>query len=252
MTDKNKLIKKRIIAVIVIIAIIAVSVFLTIFMGKKIYAFATNAEVVRSFVDKHFIKSRLLFIAITIFQIIIAFIPGEAVELAAGYAFGPVEGSVLCLIGAAIGTVIVFFIVRKFGMKAVRLFFSQEKMDKLKFLKASKKRDILMFILMFIPGTPKDVFSYFAGLTDISLLKWIIISTVARIPSIVTSCIGASFVGENRIITACIVFGVTLLISLGGMLIYNKGLPKDTENDRLRENRNSSEQEKDAFPGDKA
>ncbi len=252
MTEKKKLLKKRITAITVIVIILAVSVFLTIVMGKRIVAFATNSEKVRSFVDAHYFESRLLFILVTVIQIILAFIPGEAVELAAGYAFGPVEGSILCLIGAMIGGTLVFLIVRKFGIKAVRLFFSKEKTDKLKFLKASPKRDFWMFMLMFIPGTPKDLFSYFAGLTDIPVLKWIILSTVARIPSIVTSSIGASYMGENKVITAVIVFGITLVISLAGLFIYNKICDKRSKNqqgsedDGLRENRDSEVAEKDS------
>ncbi|MBR1862038.1 MAG: TVP38/TMEM64 family protein [Lachnospiraceae bacterium] len=218
----KKLIGKRVVVILVILLLLAVSALLTVFFGKRILGFVTNAELVRGFVDRYWLRSRLVFIAITVFQIMLAFIPGEPVELAAGYAFGVFEGTVLCLIGAAIGSTIDFLIVKTFGMKALRVFFPQEKIDRLKFLKASRKRDFWMFMLMFIPGTPKDILSYVAGLTDISLLRWVVIATVARIPSILTSCVGASALGENKIVFAIVVFGVTLLISLGGMFIYNK------------------------------
>ena len=220
--DDKKIIKKRITVILIIVFILALSALLTVFLGKKILGFVTNADLVRSFVDRYGIKSRIIFVCITVFQILLAFIPGEPIELAAGYAFGAFEGTVLCLIGVAIGSAANFLIVRAFGMKAVKLFFSDEKIAKLKFLKASKKRDFWMFMLMFIPGTPKDILSYFAGLTDISLTKWLIISTIARIPSVITSTMGASALGEKRILFAGICFGVTLFISLLGMFIYNK------------------------------
>jgi uncharacterized membrane protein YdjX (TVP38/TMEM64 family) len=220
--DNRKIIKKRILVITIITLIITASVVLSICLGEKIIAFVTNAEAVRNLVDKYPFKTRLIFLAITITQIILAFIPGEPVELAAGYAFGAFEGTVLCLIGAMIGSTIDFMIVKLFGMKIVKVFFSDEQIGKLKFLKASKKRDFWMFMIMFIPGTPKDALSYVAGLTDISLLKWILIATFARLPSVITSCVGASALGENRILFAVIVFGITLLISLAGWFIYNK------------------------------
>ncbi len=219
--DKN-LIKKRIITVIVIVLILALSAVISVFMGRRILGFVTDAGAVREFVGRYGLWSRLIFVLITVVQIILAFIPGEPVELAAGYAFGAFEGTVLCLIGVAIGSTVDFLLVRKFGMKVILLFFTKEKIDKLKFLKASAKRDFWMFMLMFIPGTPKDILSYIAGLTDIPLLKWIILATVARIPSVITSCIGASALGEKKIVTAVVVFGITLVVSLAGMFIYNR------------------------------
>ena len=42
-------------------------------------------------------------IAVTAIQVVIAFIPGELVEIAAGYAFGAIPGLILVLIGNIIG-----------------------------------------------------------------------------------------------------------------------------------------------------
>ena len=55
--------------------------------------------------------------------------------------------------------------------------FPIEKIEQLRFLNTVQKRDALMFLLMFIPGTPKDLLSYFVPLTDMPLRTWLFITT---------------------------------------------------------------------------
>ena len=154
-------------------------------------------------------------------QIVIAVIPGEPFEIAAGYAFGAVEGTIICMLGSAIGGTMVFLLVKKFGIKLVEVFISVDKINSLRFLKDDKKRDILMFLLFFIPGTPKDALSYFAGLTKMDIKTWILITTIAKFPSIVTSTVGGNAIGKSDYIFAVIVFAVTLVISGIGLAFYN-------------------------------
>ena len=62
-------------------------------------------------------KSRIVYAAMVCFQVIVAIIPGEPLELAAGYAFGAFEGTLICLAGIFIGSMIVFsLLVRRFGL----------------------------------------------------------------------------------------------------------------------------------------
>ena len=75
---------------------------------------------------------------------------------------------------------------------------------------------------MFIPGTPKDLLSYFAGLTDIKLGRWLVISTIARLPSVITSTIGGNAVGEQNYLFAVLVFAGTLAVSALGLWIYQR------------------------------
>jgi uncharacterized membrane protein YdjX (TVP38/TMEM64 family) len=74
---------------------------------------------------------------------------------------------------------------------------------------------------MLIPGTPKDLLSYFVGLTEMKLSEWLIITTIARIPSVATSTIGGNALGEGNYITAITVFAITAVVSILGILIYN-------------------------------
>ena len=104
----------------------------------------------------------------------------------------------------------------------VEVFFSEEKLHRIKFLKTTPKRDFIFFIIFMIPGTPKDLLCYFAGLTDIRLSLWLLICSLGRLPSIVTSTVGGDALGTSNYLFAAAVFAITLVISLVGLLFYKK------------------------------
>ncbi len=192
------------------------------FIGRPMIRFVEEPDLFRAWVDSHGVWGRLAFIGMTVLQIVVAFIPGEPLEIGAGYAFGFWEGTFLCLVSILVGSALVFLLVRRFGMLLVEVFFSREKIQSLKFLHHSPRRDMLIFLILFIPGTPKDLLSYVAGLTDIRLSRWLLIATVARIPSVITSTAGGSLMGEQNYLFAILVFAGTLAVSGLGVLIYRQ------------------------------
>ena len=139
----------------------------------------------------------------------------------AGFAFGPVLGTLLCYAGIAIASALVFALTRKFGVKLVEAFISRERINQLRFLNTERKRDLLIFLVFFIPGTPKDILTYFVGLTQIKFGTFLAISLVARIPSVVTSTFSGHLLGEKNYGVAIVIYAVTAIVSLLGMLGYN-------------------------------
>ena len=199
------------------------------YIGVPMVRFAENPELFRSWVDKSGIWSRLLCVGMVVLQVIVAFIPGEAVELAAGYAFGALEGTVLSMIGILIGSWIIFLLVRRYGVKIVEIFFSKKDISQIRFLKNSRKTLVLSFVLMVIPGTPKDFLSYFAGLTRLTQKQWLLVVMVARLPSVLTSTLTGAAAGQRRYTLALILLAVTLFISLLGILYYRKICKEENE-----------------------
>lgn len=191
-------------------------------IGKPMIQFASEPPKFRLWVSEHGVFGKMAFVFMIMFQVIIALVPGEPLEIVAGYAFGVIEGTLLAMLGIFLGSVIVFFLVRKFGIKLLEVFFTYEKIKSAKFLQNRKKVAALVFLMFFLPGTPKDLLTYFVGLTDIKYKHFLLIATVARIPSLVTSTIGGGLLGTQKYTFAIIVFGVTLLISIIGWYIYNK------------------------------
>ena len=112
----------------------------------------------------------------------------------------------------------------------VEVFVDIEKINQLRFLNTDKKRDLLIFLAFFIPGTPKDLLTYFVGLTEIKLGTFLVLSMIARIPSIVSSTFGGHLLGEGEYLLAIAIYAVTAIISLLGILGYNWWIRKKKPN----------------------
>ncbi len=215
--------KKRIFALCCVLVVLVVFCLLTYFVGKPILAvLRENPDQLRAHMDSYGVGGYFVMIGIVIMQVVIAFIPGEPVEVAAGVVFGAWWGAALCLIGSALAAALVFTLVKKYGMKLVYLFFSREKVEEVAFLNDSGKLNLLLFVLFLIPGTPKDVLTYFAGVTSIKLPAFLLITTVARIPSVLSSTLFGSKLMEERYLAAAIIYGVTIVLSVMGVLWYKK------------------------------
>lgn len=208
--------------------ILSIAVFLMFcilvgwFIGVPMVRMARDPQQFQAWVDRSGIWGKLLFVGMVYLQVIVALIPGEPLELAGGYAFGALEGTLLSMAGIVLGSWTIFSLVRRLGPRFVEVFFPEKEMKRLSFLKNPKKAKVLAFILMTIPGTPKDLLSYFAGLTPLTLKQWLSIVVVARIPSLVTSTVSGGAAGEENYLLAGITLAITLTLSILGMLYYRK------------------------------
>ncbi|MBE6737040.1 MAG: TVP38/TMEM64 family protein [Ruminococcaceae bacterium] len=216
--------KRKIFSVISIIVLLAVTGWLTIFVWKWLSEF--SQEGFRDYINSFGVWGWLVLLGLQILQVFVALIPGELLESAAGFAFGPFLGTVICYVGVAIGSAIIFFLTRRFGIKLVEIFVAREKINELRFLKTPQRRNLFIFLVFFIPGTPKDLLTYFVGLTDIKFISFLSISLFARIPSVLSSTFGGHLIGEEKYIGAIALYTITGIISLAGLMIYNKTLKK--------------------------
>ncbi len=192
----------------------------------------SDTDAFQGFVEKNYILSAIALIIICAFQVIVALIPGELVEIAAGYAFGAIPGALICLTGITLGSVCVLLLTRKFGRRFVESLYPREKIDSLPILNDPKKRNAFTALLFLIPGTPKDLITYIIGITEMSIPLYLLIATVARLPSIIMSTIGGHALGDNKFVHALIAFIVSGVISLVGYLIYTRISKKRKKNDK--------------------
>lgn len=211
--------KKKLKILVIGIALAAMTAM--VWLMRPMLQFVSEPEQFRAWVDSYGLLGPLAYIGMVVLQVIVAVIPGEPFEIAAGYAFGAVEGTILSMIACTLGSVIVFLLVRRYGMRVAELFFSREKLQSVGFLKTNPKRDVLFLLIFMIPGTPKDLLCYFAGLTDLRFPVWLLICSFGRLPAIITSTIGGNALGTENYWFAAGVFAAALAISGIGILVYN-------------------------------
>lgn len=229
--------RKRAVALVCLGLAVVVMVAIFWFVGRPMLQFVSQPDQFREWVDSHGLWGRLAFVGMMMFQVFVAIIPGEPLEIGAGYAFGVLEGTLLCVLATSLSGTLIFLIVKKFGMKFVTLFVSEEKIHSLKFLQNTRRLDLIAFLLFFIPGTPKDVLTYIVGLTPMRLSTWIFITTVARLPSVITSTVGGNALGTQEYLFAVIVFAATAVISGVGVLVYRKITQHHQKKEALRQER---------------
>ena len=136
------------------------------FVGRPLISHLRAPEEFRQWMDSHGWLGRLAFVGISVLQIVVAIIPGEPVEMFAGYAFGFWLGTALCEAGILLGGALVYAFVHRFGRRVLDIFFSREKINSLRFLRDEKRLGFWVFILFVIPGSPKDIMTNVVPLTS--------------------------------------------------------------------------------------
>ncbi len=214
--------RARIVSIISIAVFAALAVFLTLTVGRQMITLVGDGQAFREWIAEKGIWGKVIYIGMVFIQIVISIIPGEPIELGGGYAFGAWQGLLLAETGILLASTCVFLFVKRFGSKAVYAFVPREKIEDISFLRDAEKRNVLVFIIFFIPGTPKDVITYFIGLTPMTLKEWLIISTLARIPSVLTSTLTGAAAAQQDYWQAALIFGITAVVSVIGIFVYRR------------------------------
>ena len=176
--------------------------------GPALWDFFSNGEALQQWIREQGPLAPVAMAALVGAQVVVAVLPGEPLELAAGYLFG--------FIGELAGTIAVTLLAKRFGYRVALVFFSREKLESVAWLRDSKRLEAIMFVVFLIPGTPKDVLTYVAGLTDCPVGRIALITTVGRIPSVATSTLAAGFAAQGEWLLAAAAMGVALaLVAVG-------------------------------------
>ncbi len=212
--------KKKLLWTAVIGCILAAMTAISIFVAVPMIRLAENPAAFKAWVDGFGFWGQFVFVGMLMLQVIVAFIPGGPFELAAGYAYGVLQGSLLCMAAFLLGSMVIFLLVRKFGMRFVEQFVSKKEIKQLEFLRNPRKTRTLAFVLMVIPGSPKDALNYIAGLTNLQLPEWLLIVFIGRIPALVSTVISGAAAGEKNFVLSIAVLGLTSVVSGIGVLYY--------------------------------
>ncbi|HHV65115.1 MAG TPA: TVP38/TMEM64 family protein [Peptococcaceae bacterium] len=212
------MLKKLELSVLVNLILLAVFLgvvfFITWRYSAQVYELISEPEEFKSLLASYGHAGILVFICFQILQVVVASIPGELVQIAGGYIFGTLAGTVYSAIGIMLGYFLVFALTRFLGYPLVKVFVSTDKIAKLTDLIKNKKSTAFLFSLFLVPGIPKDFLVYAAGLTPIEPVKFFTIVFMARFPAL----FGASFIGAHleqqnySIVVSALILAVFLLI----------------------------------------
>ncbi len=166
----------------------------------------------------------LALLGIQVLQIVVAFIPGEPVELLAGVLYGGVFGTLICIAGCVLASSMVFWLTRKLGGRLTQKLFTPKRMAEYAFLRDAKKQELLIFVLFLIPGTPKDMLTYLVALTPMRLPQFLLLSNLARLPSLVSSTFLGAAARQGQWGLVLALFLVTGALGIAGILLKDRFL----------------------------
>ncbi|NWG02454.1 MAG: TVP38/TMEM64 family protein [Syntrophaceae bacterium] len=179
----------------------------------KLYDLFHHRQQLKGFIRSFGVYSPLAYIFLQVIQVVIAPIPGGAIEFLGGYLFGAQVGFIYSMIGLTLGSLLAFSLARIFEKIAVEKFVSVETRKKFDYL-VEHQGAILSFILFLIPGFPKDALCYILGLTPMHFGIFMIISTIGRIPGTLMACLQGGKAFDHQYKTFLILLGISGLIIL--------------------------------------
>ena len=208
---------KKIIAILKLILLVAViagiPAFLYLRYGSGIFSKDTAYNVLE-YLRQNSRIAFLLIIGIQVIQVVVCVLPGQPIQFAASYMFGVGRGYLLSVIGAVIGTTISFYLAKSLGSEAMHLFFGEEKIRDYQRRLNSGRGLLLTFLIYLIPGVPKDLVSYAAGISEMRFKPFLMAATIGRSPAMLGSLLAGHFFGKENYTAIIILTVVIALIML--------------------------------------
>jgi uncharacterized membrane protein YdjX (TVP38/TMEM64 family) len=179
----------------------------------KFYALLHDRNELKGIIRSYGAYSPVAYIFLQVIQVVIAPIPGGAIEFIGGYLFGAKGGFLYSMIGLLIGSWFAFSLARIFEKLAVEKFVTEETRKKFGYL-IGHEGVILSFLLFLIPGFPKDALCYILGLTPMHLGMFLFIATVGRVPGTLMACLQGAKAFDHQYKAFLILLGISILIIL--------------------------------------
>lgn len=216
-----KIISAIIKLLLLLVILIAVPIYIYFYHHELIDQFS-SLEQVEAFFKEYKTQSIFIYVLMQAMQIIICIIPGQWLQFAAGYMYGFWLGFLFSIIGALIGTVVTYYLAKLLGHDAMHLIFGEEKIQKMLITLNSKKAIVLVFLVYLIPGVPKDLCSYVAGLSEMKLKPFIIVSLIGRSPAMMGSLLIGKLVGLGGYTGAIIIGAIAVVLCILGVVFRKK------------------------------
>lgn len=220
MIKKKAKIFKIIMFIVAILLIIGIIIYL--FPVMKDLSTHEGQLAFKARIEQSGILGFLILFGLQIAQIFLVILPGEPLEILAGMCYGAIGGAIFIFFSVALTTTIIFLLVRKFGRKFIEQSFDKEKIDKIeksKIFQNPKNIEFILAICFAITGIPKDILIYVGGLLPIRPIRFILIATFCRFPSVISSTIAGQYFSEGNWKISLLIYGITFIVTILALII---------------------------------
>jgi len=194
-------------------AIIAAIMLVAVFLMQKI-----GVSELRELIGEHVLFAPMIYVLC--FAILPIFLfPVPVLAVVAGAVFGLFAGSLYTIIGAMINSVLMFYIARFLGFRAVSDFTQNSKSKILKTLGEPGGKFSLILILRLMPLVPYNALNYACGLMNVSLREYVVATFVGIVPAtfiMVNLGEKALNMRSNGFIIACVLMAALVVLSSWG------------------------------------
>ncbi len=213
--------RQRVLGWSILTAGAALFVYITVLLCRPLAGLAADPQRMRAFVQSRGAFGRAAFLGIEILQGFLP-IPLELSAVAGGYIFGHVQGCALTVCSVLASTTVIFYITKMFGHRLVDLFVPRRLQKNIRWFRSERTRDAVVFFVFLIPGTPKRLFVFTAGLVPQDFRRFLAISTAARVPALLICSFGGGALGSGDYRLAAALLVLALLLAAAGFLAWRR------------------------------
>jgi uncharacterized membrane protein YdjX (TVP38/TMEM64 family) len=197
-----------------LVGLVLLAAVLAVRYARPAFDFLSNEQQLQAWLDWLGPLGPLGVIGLNALQVVVAFIPGYAMMIAAGYLYGFPMGAVYGAIGMALGGVIAISLARRYGRPLVVRVVGASRLEHWEDVAHINSLPVWFFLML---GPFGDVPYYIAGLTKIAIWKIVAIALLLRTPSVfVAAAVGAGLVDWR---SPWVIGGAILLMSAGAVAI---------------------------------
>ncbi len=157
-------------------------------------------------------RAASVLIGMQILQVIVCILPGQPIQLAASYMFGVLRGYLISIAGAVVGAFVAFYLAKVLGRDALEAIFGEEKVSDYHRKLNSGRGLTAVLMIYLIPGIPKDLVAYVAGISDMRLRPFLLVSTIGRSPGMLGSLLTGYFISSRNYAAIGVLAVITAVI----------------------------------------
>ena len=160
------------------IIVISITVFSIIFIIYSIkLGIFNDKNIMINYIRNLGLIAPIIFILLQITQVLIPIIPGSISSIVGVLVFGPIQGFIYNYIGLIIGSIISYYLSKRYGINLIRKIFKESTINK--YLNKDKFTKLFL-IAIILPYFPDNLLCYIAGIGNIKFKTFIIIILLGR------------------------------------------------------------------------